>query len=225
MADLTPDLLVALAASKVRRLNMFMMVLMALIMMFVASAFLPWYQFEYVSDWFGGASLGVKPNINVGLATMVEASRTVPTVQGSSQNPQVSEVLRLPIVLLAPLMGAAVSLFGLWVRSAALTALGLIGHLFGWVHLSRLRWWFEQAPGRENWEVSRSFGHGLFWFAMASTVAITVVGSIQALVVYKADRKVRLAQGESVEESTTELFVRIISRATALKTVSSSSPK
>lgn len=225
MAVLAPDVLVALADAKVRRLRLFMMVLAALAVMLVTSALLPWYRFEYVSEWFGGASLEVKPSINVGLGTMVEASRTVSSVQGGIQNPQVAEVMRLPIVLLAPLVGAAVSMFGLWVRSAALTALGLLGHLFGWVHLSRLRWWFEQAPGRENWEVSRSLGHGLFWFAMSAAVLVTVVGAVQALVVYRADRKVRLAKGEAVEESATELFVRIISRAAAQKTVSGSSSK
>jgi hypothetical protein len=222
MAVLAPDVLVILAAAKVRRLRLCMTVLAALAVMLVASASLPWYRFEYVSEWFSGASLEVKPGINVWLGTMVEASRTASPVQGGIQNPQVAEVMRLPIVLLAPLAGAAVSMFGLWVRSAALTALGLLGHLFGWVHLSRLQWWFEQAPGRENWEVSRSLGHGLFWFAMSAAVLVTVVGAIQALVVYRADRMIRLAKGEAVEESATELFVRIISRATAQKTGSAS---
>lgn len=222
MAPEALDALVSATDAKTRRLRMFMMILAALSVALVVSTMLPWYRFEYTSEWFAGKAVSTKPVIDVGIGTMLDAARSTESAVGV-QNPQVSSWLNLPIVVLAPLLGVLVSFLGLWVRSAAITALGLLGHLFGWVHLTKVRWWFEQAPGRENWDVSRSLGQSLFWFALAFAVCATLMASAQAAIAYRSSRKLRIAKGEQVEESATELLVRLISRTALARTSSSAS--
>jgi len=210
MAVSAVDALAARADKMERRLKMYRVLFAAAAVSFVISRVLPWYRFEYVSEWFGGGSLKVKPVVDVDVSTMLGLSGTTSTMVS---NPQVSNFIGFPIFLIAPLVGLLVSTFGVWVRSAALTALGLLGHLFGWMHLSRVRWWFENSPGRDGWEVSRSQGQKLFFFALVLVIFATLAASIQALATYKASRKVRLAKGEAVEESASEMFVRIVLRS------------
>jgi len=210
MAISAVDALVARADNMERRLKMYKVLFAAAAVSFVISRALPWYRFEYVSEWFGGGSLKVKPVVDVDVPTMLGLSGTTSAM---ASNPQVASFIGFPIFLIAPLLGLSVSTFGVWVRSAALTALGLLGHLFGWLHLSRVRWWFENSPGREGWEVSRSHGQKLFFFALVLVIFATLAASLQALAAYKASRKLRLAKGEAVEESASEMFVRIVLRS------------
>jgi hypothetical protein len=212
-------------SAKNRRLRNIMYTLIALAAVLICTASMSWYRFEYTSNQFDGTPLEYRPVIDVDPGKMAEISRDLPSLAPLSvSNPQVSQVLDLPMFVIAPLLGVFITLLGLWLRSAALSLLGLLGHFWGWMHLSRSRWWFENAPGRENWTVSTSLAQSLFWFSLMAAALVTVIGALQAFHAYRAFRAAKLANGETVEESATEMFIRLITRA-ATNRVSSTSSK
>jgi len=212
------------AAAKARRLRMFTYLLVALAVGLVVTSSMSWYRFEYTSSHFAGQLLETRPVIDVDPGKMAEISREISDLGPFGvQNPQVSQLINYPVFVLAPLIGIAITLAGLWLRSAALSALGLLGHFWGWVHLGRSKWWFESAPGRENWSVNTSAAQGLFWFCLLLAVFATIAGSIQAFLAYRAFRSAKAASGQTVEESASEMFVRLITRAALNRTNASPS--
>lgn len=207
------------ANAKARRLRSIMTTLVFLAAGLVCTASMSWYRFEYTSSHFAGKMLEAKPVLDIDPGKMAAIARELPNVGPISvSNPQVAQLVHVPLFVIAPLVGILITLLGLWLRSAALSALGLMGHFWGWVQLSRARWWFENAPGRENWDVTNSPAQGLFWFCLLLSMFATVAGSIQAFVAYRAFRAAKVANGESVEESATDMFVRLITRAALNRT-------
>lgn len=217
--------LVALAEAKAQRLRLFFAILAACAVMMCVGSFSSWYKFEYSSDLFAGQEISSRPVVVLDAKDMATVAKTSTNgAVSAAPNPQISQMLSLPVFVVAPLLGVAVSLFGIWLRSAAFTAFGLVGHFFGWIQLSKARWWFEQAPGRDNWTVSRGFGQQMFWFALSFAALSTVVASIQAVFAYRAARAARVQAGEPVEESAFDLVIRLITRSSSLKSSASAKP-
>lgn len=212
------------AERKAQRLRLFIIALAVCGIGLWLSANASWYRFEYLTDTLGENAVPVRPVLEVDAGRMASIAREYPaSAPLSVSNPQVSQVLGRPIFVVAPLIAVVASMFGLWLRSAAVTALGLFGHLWGWVQASKARWWFEQAPGRESWSIDRGFGQSLYWFSVLAAVLLTVAGSLQALAAYRAYRKMLIANNQNVEETATDLFIRLITRAAVNRTGVSSS--
>lgn len=208
--------LIALAEAKARRLRLFMIVLTACAVCITISAKSAWYHVEYVADSVGGVQIEQRPSFAIDAGQMAEISRQQHSPQSLTiANPQVAQVLGYPTFIVAPLIGAVVAIIGFWLRSAAFSALGLIGHLYGWILVVRARWWFESAPGRDGWEISRGPGQGFFWLAISIGAVSIIGGALQSLATYRAMRRARVAGGEVVEETAFDMFIRLITRSPA----------
>ena len=203
-----------LAEAKAHRVRIFMITLVACAAcMFVASS-MNWYHVRFVNVSFGAARIENAPEFSINAGKMAAISResvSSPLVA----NPKVGQLANLPMFVVAPLIGITISLLGMWIRSAALSIVGLFGVTYGWFQLSISRWWFEQAPGRDGWEITRASGQTLFWFALMSAAASIVLGSIQSVIAYRAMRRARIAAGEVVEETAFDLLVKLATRASS----------
>ena len=217
--------LVARAEAKARRLRLFMFVLAATAIVMLFASRSTWYHVEYVNDTFDGVSLETRPAFDVDAGKMAEISRQL-TAEPSmfASNPQVSQVANLPLFILTPLIGTAVALFGLWLRSAALTLLAMLGYGYGWMQVSQVRWWFENAPGRDGWLLQRGVGQGAYFLALTVSAATVITASVQAVIAYRAERTARAAAGEVVEDSAFEMLIKIITRTSTKTTSTSSTP-
>lgn len=212
------------AERKAQRLRLFIIALAVCAFGLWLSTNASWYRFEYLADSIGDQTVSVKPVLEIDAGRMASIAREYPTTAPLSvNNPQVAQIFGRPIFVIAPLIAVVVSIIGLWLRSAAVSALGLFGYLWGWVQASKARWWFEQAPGRENWTIDRGFGQSLYWFSVLAAVFLTVAGSVQALAAYRAHRKMLIANNQNVEETATDLFIRLITRAAVNRSGASSS--
>lgn len=215
--------LIALAEAKARRLRVFMILLAACAACIMFASKSPWYHVEYIADSVGGISIEQRPSFRIDAGQMAEISRQQHSPQSLTiVNPQVAQTFGFPTFIVAPIIGAIVALIGFWLRSAAFSALGLIGHLYGWVLLVRARWWFESAPGRDGWEITRGAGQGYFWLALLVGATTIIAGAFQSLATYRAMRRARVADGEDVEETAFDMLIRLITRAPALSRTGSS---
>lgn len=210
--------------AKVRRLRIFMLTVAVAAVGLMLASTKPWYTAQYTLDTYAGVPVEVRPSVQIDAWEMVAISRSVVQQAPSAvSNPQVSSIAGLPVFIAAPLVAALVALVGLWLRSAAITLLSMIGYGYGWFHVARVRWWFEQAPGRDGWVIERGVGHNVFLVCITVSCASIVAAAIHAARVYRMERTARIAAGEVVEETAIEMFSKLITRSTTPTPMSPSS--
>lgn len=222
MSARAATVLVDLAEAKARRLRLFMWVLAFAGACMVFAANNSWYRFEYTLDTVATEQISTRPTFELDAGAMAAVSAQAATVPSpAAQNPDVGSTIGLPTFVLAPLVGTTVALLGLWLRSAAMSMLGMLGYLYGWFQLSQARWWFEQAPGRDGWRIERGSGQSLFMTALAVSIGTLCAAALQAVFAYRAARKARIAAGEDVEDTAFEMLVKLITRTSSVARPSS----
>jgi len=127
-------------------------------------------------------------------------------------NPAVASVGGIPTFYVFAIAAMVCACFGLFIASSAITGLSVVGFGYAWAGLSSARYGFESGIGKEGWTIVQGYGQQLFGFVFTAAFLIAITGSIQALAFQRAERELRIAKGQEVEESFAQRLERILTR-------------
>lgn len=215
----TPDsstdtiaLLALRAESRERRLHFWWLAMVACGAALIYSFGGTWYHATFDGD--------VTPSLRADAvqvsATVEVTARDMATMEHTHHrgiaNPAVGTVAGIPNFYMFTFAAIVVAAFGLFIASGALTALSLAGFGYAWTALNTATYGFENATGRDGWTIVAGSGQQLYGFVVAVAMLLAVTGAIQAIAFQRAERAVRVARNEPVEETFSERLERFVSR-------------